>query len=249
KMKRFETEADSIARVLDANHVKHVLDVGCGTGAHAIELAQRGFSVTGMEKSDKMTRRFEENIKQLDKSVSNRVKAVFTESYRETLKKMKNNVDAVLFLGNALPQTGKNYRDFLVVSAGKLNKNGVMIIQLTNFDRVINKKRRLQFFDIFTSRAIKDREYALAAFYDEASKNSKELRMNMAILENNGRRWATATINSLPVYNLAYHDVEKELKKLGFSSIQVFGSGWGEPLFVKPYDESQSHWVNIVAVR
>ena len=31
-----------------------ILDVGCGTGRHAIELAKRGYSVTGVDLSDSM---------------------------------------------------------------------------------------------------------------------------------------------------------------------------------------------------
>ena len=33
---------------------EHVLDIGCGTGGHAIEMAQRGYSVTGIDKSQDM---------------------------------------------------------------------------------------------------------------------------------------------------------------------------------------------------
>ena len=33
---------------------EHVLDIGCGTGRHAIEMAQRGYCVTGIDKSQDM---------------------------------------------------------------------------------------------------------------------------------------------------------------------------------------------------
>jgi 2-polyprenyl-3-methyl-5-hydroxy-6-metoxy-1,4-benzoquinol methylase len=33
---------------------EHVLDIGCGTGGHAIEMAQRGYDVTGIDKSQDM---------------------------------------------------------------------------------------------------------------------------------------------------------------------------------------------------
>jgi len=34
----------------------HILDVGCGSGRHAVELAQRGFQVTGIDISIGMLR-------------------------------------------------------------------------------------------------------------------------------------------------------------------------------------------------
>ena len=71
----------------------------------------------------------------------------------------------------------------------------------------------------------------------------------MAILENSGQRWSTARINSSSVYYLASQEITKRLKKYGFDNTQVFGSNWGEPLFVKEFDEAQSHWINIVAKR
>ena len=52
--KDYETECDTIERIMKARHpspVRSVLDLGCGTGSHAIRLAERGYSVTGIDRS------------------------------------------------------------------------------------------------------------------------------------------------------------------------------------------------------
>jgi SAM-dependent methyltransferase len=54
--KDYEAECDLIERVFSAsgNDVHTVLDLGCGTGNHAIPLARRGYRVVGVDRSDEM---------------------------------------------------------------------------------------------------------------------------------------------------------------------------------------------------
>ena len=47
-------EAAFLVEVLDLAPGAAVLDIGCGTGRHAVELARRGFSVTGLDISSGM---------------------------------------------------------------------------------------------------------------------------------------------------------------------------------------------------
>ncbi|MCL5036605.1 MAG: class I SAM-dependent methyltransferase [Chloroflexi bacterium] len=45
-------EADFIEKELDFDCSKIILDIGCGTGRHAVELTKRGYSVTGIDMSE-----------------------------------------------------------------------------------------------------------------------------------------------------------------------------------------------------
>ena len=40
-------EVDFVERELASDRTRRILDIGCGTGRHAIELARRGYQVTG----------------------------------------------------------------------------------------------------------------------------------------------------------------------------------------------------------
>lgn len=46
-------EIDSITKLLNLKPPMRILDVGCGTGRHVIELAQRGYRVTGIDVATK----------------------------------------------------------------------------------------------------------------------------------------------------------------------------------------------------
>ncbi|MYL84645.1 methyltransferase domain-containing protein [Desulfovibrio aerotolerans] len=54
--KDYAGEVDFIAEALAraGNRPKSLLDLGCGTGRHALELARRGMAVTGVDRSEEM---------------------------------------------------------------------------------------------------------------------------------------------------------------------------------------------------
>jgi 2-polyprenyl-3-methyl-5-hydroxy-6-metoxy-1,4-benzoquinol methylase len=53
-------EVDFVERELEADRTRRILDIGCGTGRHAIELARRGYHVTGFDLSEGQLRRARE---------------------------------------------------------------------------------------------------------------------------------------------------------------------------------------------
>jgi 2-polyprenyl-3-methyl-5-hydroxy-6-metoxy-1,4-benzoquinol methylase len=56
-------ECDFIEEELNYNRSHKILDVGCGTGRHSIELSKRGYSVTGIDLSDSQLERAREKAK------------------------------------------------------------------------------------------------------------------------------------------------------------------------------------------
>ncbi|GAB4549290.1 MAG: hypothetical protein Tsb0014_43980 [Pleurocapsa sp.] len=53
-------ECDFIEREINYNKSTRILDIGCGTGRHAIELATRGYQVTGIDLSESQLNRAKE---------------------------------------------------------------------------------------------------------------------------------------------------------------------------------------------
>jgi 2-polyprenyl-3-methyl-5-hydroxy-6-metoxy-1,4-benzoquinol methylase len=56
-------ECDFIEKELRFDHEMNILDVGCGTGRHAIELTKRGYSVLGIDLSESQLNKAREKAK------------------------------------------------------------------------------------------------------------------------------------------------------------------------------------------
>ena len=54
-------ECDFIEKEIGYNKDLKILDIGCGTGRHSIELAKRGYNITGVDLSDSMLQKAKEN--------------------------------------------------------------------------------------------------------------------------------------------------------------------------------------------
>lgn len=53
-------ECDFIESEINFDRQKNIIDIGCGTGRHSIELARRGYKMTGIDLSDSMLERAKE---------------------------------------------------------------------------------------------------------------------------------------------------------------------------------------------
>jgi 2-polyprenyl-3-methyl-5-hydroxy-6-metoxy-1,4-benzoquinol methylase len=56
-------ECDFIEKEIDFNKSLKIIDIGCGTGRHSIELAKRGYKVTGIDLSESLLERAKEKVK------------------------------------------------------------------------------------------------------------------------------------------------------------------------------------------
>ena len=67
---RTAEEVDGVERILHLRKGSRVLDLACGAGRHAIELAKRGYAVTGYDLSEELLRRARAEAKRAKAKVS-----------------------------------------------------------------------------------------------------------------------------------------------------------------------------------
>ncbi len=121
-------EVDFIEREIACDRSVKILDIGCGTGRHAIELAKRGYSVTGIDLSASQVARARA------KADAANIHVEFKEADARSL--MYNaQFDVVLMLCEGafpLMETDETNFDILRNASSALKRNGILILTTLN---------------------------------------------------------------------------------------------------------------------
>ncbi len=117
-------EVDFIEKELNFDKSKIILDIGCGTGRHSIELTKRGYKVTGVDLSESQLQRAREKAKE------NGVEVKFIREDARDLT-FKNEFDLVMLIcEGAFPLMETDEMNFKILeNASKaLKTNGKLIL-------------------------------------------------------------------------------------------------------------------------
>lgn len=136
---RLAAEMPFIERQLQAANACRILDAACGTGMHAIALAERGYEVAGADLSAGMIERARHNA--ADAGVDVRFEVA---GFGELSQQIGGDFGAVLCLGNSLPHvlTPEDLAETLADFAACLHPGGLLLIQNRNFDAVLVGRER-----------------------------------------------------------------------------------------------------------
>jgi glycine/sarcosine N-methyltransferase len=158
---RLRYELPFIEEQLAGVGARRLLDAACGTGMHAIALAQQGYRVIGADASAGMIQRARANAAGLECDVSFKVAGL-----GELAPQVADSLDAVLCLGNSLPHllTTDALNAALNDFHRLLRRGGLLIIQNRNFDRVIQDDNG-RWMEPQTYRE-DGREWLFVRFYD-----------------------------------------------------------------------------------
>lgn len=117
---KIDKEIKFLDNVFRKYKVKKVLDIGCATGRHAIELAKKGYIVTGVDASKAAINIAKERAKNLD-----------VEFYQQDMRnlRIKGKYDAVMSMGTFQYLTTNDDCIKVLDSCNKLlKKNGILLI-------------------------------------------------------------------------------------------------------------------------
>lgn len=205
-------ECDFIEREIGRDRSRKIIDIGCGTGRHSVELAKRGYAVTGVDLSESQLARARE------KAVEQGVRVAFERHDARSLP-FEGAFDLAIMLcegGFSLMETDEMNFAILKNAAKALKDTGKLIFTTLNglfplfhsvneFYKSAQKEGQSQCkecsFDLMTFR---DRNTVV--FEDDAG-NKKELKCNE-------RYYVPCEITWL-------------LKTLGFGKIDIYGAKLG----------------------
>lgn len=205
-------ECDFIEAEIAFNKSSRILDIGCGTGRHAIELTKRGYAVTGVDLSESLLKRARE------KALAQNLEIDFQQQDARDLS-FANEFDLVIMIcEGAFPLMETDEMNFRILknAAKALKGNGKIVFTTLNglFPLFHSVKDFLEqnteegnasnvesTFDLMTLR-----EYSTTIFVDDSG-NKKELQCNE-------RYYLPSEITWL-------------LKSLDFKTIDIYGAKLG----------------------
>jgi 2-polyprenyl-3-methyl-5-hydroxy-6-metoxy-1,4-benzoquinol methylase len=121
-------EVDFLEKELEFDKTRTILDIGCGTGRHSIELAKRGYKVTGVDLSRSQLQWAQE------KAIEAKVSVDFIQKDARNLQ-CKNCFDVAIMLcegGFSLMETDEMNFQILQNAADALKENGKFIFTTLN---------------------------------------------------------------------------------------------------------------------
>jgi glycine/sarcosine N-methyltransferase len=230
---RLSYELPFFTSLFERHGVRRVLDAACGTGHHAIALAQEGYQVLGADLSAPMIARASENAAAHDVDVTFAVAGLGEHAA------LGQTYDAAICLGNSLPHllSGPAVEEALADFAAVLRPGGLLVIQNRNFDRVWHERERFMSPQAFRGDG---GEWLFVRFYDfhEAS-----LTFNMLLLRRTADGWSQR-VESTELCPIFAQELASALESAGFASIAFYGSYDGAP-----FDPAASGDLIAVAVR
>lgn len=252
---RLALEVPDLIKVFKKNKVRKILDVGCGTGDHTIELARRGFTTYGIERSKLMVDDANNKLQSQPEEVRKRARFFYSE-YEGILNELKKEeFQAAIFMGNTLSHNPYNFKDVIKKTAKILGKKGVMIFQIENFEKVFKKQNSLLDFIRVKSdyEASPFTEHVFVEYLDPSRDRGNTILKTFAIFDFDGKRWKFYGLrNALFVY-ITKEKLTKALRACGYKDISIYGSSYDgrkwDYLFRKSFNPLESDWLNVVAKR
>ncbi len=216
---RLARETPLLKAQLDRVGARTVLDLGCGTGRHAINLAHLGYDVVGVDPSVDMIRRAEANA-------AGQPGVRFRPAgFGELAQRLGGPFDALICLGNTLPHAlgeeglAKALRDI----AGVLRPGGVLVVQQLNYDRILAHGQR--FLGLSQGEA-DGAEYLFFRFYDYAP---GVLTFNVVIMRRDAQGDWQHRVEATQLQPILSSQLLAKLAAAGFGTPQLFGSYGAEP--------------------
>lgn len=230
---RLAVEMPFLESTFAQHDVHSVLDCACGTGGHAIALAQRGYQVTGSDISPAMIERAQANAQRAGLTIP------FTVArFQDLYPTYKTKFDAILCLGNSLPHvlTNASVQESLLNMYVCLRSGGVLILHTLNYNKRWKDKPR--WFGV-NSDTLAGRETLVWRFADYGE---ELITFNIALFTKNEQGQWAVDVQSTQQLPLQDDQLEMFLHRAGFRTMNFYGSLKGEE-----FDPAQSPDLVVVA--
>ncbi len=242
---RLAGEGPFLRSQLEAAGARRVLDAACGSGGHALWLAQQGYAAAGTDASPVMIALAKQKAAALGLDVAFEVANLAPPPLAgEGLGVGSGQeFDAVLCLGNSLPHllTQADLVAALQGMAHSLRSGGLLILQNLNYDLRWQKQPRW----FMAQGGELDGQPVLVWRFADYDVPAGRIHFHIALFRQGAKDWA-AEVHTTPQRPLFRADLLAALAEAGFNQVQTFGR---MALPVKPFDAEKSGDLVVVARR
>jgi 2-polyprenyl-3-methyl-5-hydroxy-6-metoxy-1,4-benzoquinol methylase len=205
-------ECDFIEKEIEYNKKTKILDIGCGTGRHSIELSKRGYSVAGIDLSESLLKRAKE------KAFEQNLQIVFKKHDARNLPFLHEFDLIIMLCEGAFPLMETDEMNFQILqnAANALKPKGKMIFTTLNglFPLFHSVKEFLDSETKEGNAAYGNNSFDLMTFRDHNTTYVEDDLGNKKELQCNERYYVPSEITWL-------------LKTLNFKTIDIFGAKQG----------------------
>ena len=205
-------ECNSIEQEINYDKSLKIIDIGCGTGRHTIELSKRGYKVTGIDLSESLLSRAKE------KAASADLKIDFRKCDARTLPFINEFDVAIMLCGGAFPlmETDEMNYEILKNISRALKEHGKLIMTTMNgfFPLLHSVKDFHSDADDKEKTAYEGGVFDLMTFRDRSTITVVDDFGNKKELECNERYYIPSEMTWL-------------LKSVGFKTIDIYGAKLG----------------------
>jgi len=200
-----------------------VMDTACGTGHHAIALANLGFQVSGSDLFPEMVSVADANARAAGMQVTFRTAGFggISDTFRQP-----GEFDAVLCLGNSLPHVSSepDLDKALIDFKDLLRPGGLLLLQMRNFDLVMGEKKRWM-----EPQTVREgtTEWLFLRFYDFEADG--RIQFNILSLHRKANAPWQTQLTSTHLYPIFSDQLSQELVALGFNNIRLYGNLGADP--------------------
>ncbi|MBA7628024.1 Glycine/sarcosine N-methyltransferase [subsurface metagenome] len=212
--KGYPKEASFIVKILKRHRCRKIIDVGCGTGRHAIILAKKGYTILGVDISKEMLKIARENAERENVQVDFRTVDMRRLNFRAKF-------DAVLCLYETILYNTTHEEIFSTIKSFNrtLRKGGILILDFRSFLDAWGEEWKKE---VKLKRKIGERTHAETYklkynFFDQTVDRSAKYTIS-----ERGRK-KVLNIRRAPIRKLFPQEIRAYLEFLGFKVLNFYG--------------------------